>query len=169
MLITTKKPIRIFITGGTIDCDNIEARTGKYIFTKTHLSQMLDQGRTKLAIYFQRLMLKDSALMTDEDRKIILENCQSCEQKRIVITHGTDSMVQTATVLAHGVKRKTIVLTGSIIPYNKKISDAMFNLGTAIAAVQLLPHGVFISMNGKIFPWNNVMKNPKLGIFEELH
>ena len=123
--------IRILITGGTIDCHEIIM--GKYIFTKTHIFEMLKQSNIELEVTIEELFLKDSSLMTDEDRNIIYEACRKAEEDKIIILHGTDTMVETAKYL-NNVSRnlwKTIILTGSMIPYNKPNSDALFNLGSA--------------------------------------
>jgi len=157
--------IKLFITGGTIDCEKIEGKD-KYIFGKTHLPEMLKQGKCLVKISLEVLMLKDSIYMDNEDRKKILRSCKNCREDKIIITHGTDTMAETAEVLGKDTKDKTIVLLGAMVPYNKKDSDALFNLGCAISAVQLLPKGVFIVMNGKIFNWNNARKNKEIGIFE---
>ena len=106
--------------------------------------------------------------MTDEDREKILQSCKDCEEDKIIITHGTDTMVETAQVLGKNIKDKTIVLVGAMIPYNQEKSDALFNLGCAVSAVQILPKGVYIAMNGKIFSWDNVRKNKELGLFESI-
>lgn len=159
--------IKLLITGGTIDCKKIEEKD-KYIFEKTHLPEMLKQGRCKIDIDSHVIMLKDSIHMTDEDREKILQNCKDCEEDKIIITHGTDTMVETAQVLGKNIKNKTIVLLGAMIPYNQNNSDALFNLGCAVSAVQSLPKGVYITMNGKIFSWDNVRKNKELGLFETL-
>lgn len=113
-------------------------------------------------------MLEDSLSMNDADRKIILENCISADGDKIVITHGTDMMVATAKVLGKVIKNKTVVLTGAMIPYKFGSSDGLFNLGSALAFVQILPPGVYVSMNGKYFEWDKVQKNRKTGIFEEI-
>ena len=159
--------IRILLTGGTIDCERIE-QGDKYVFDKTHLPEMLEQGRCKLDIESQVLFLKDSIYTTDEDRKKILLTCKDCDEDRIVILHGTDTMPETARILGKEIKDKTIVLLGAMIPFNQKKSDALFNLGCAVSAVQSLPKGVYITMNGKIFKWDNVKKNKELGLFETL-
>ena len=167
MNLPSKERIRLFITGGTIDSEKIDGRGG-YHFGKTHLRAMLAQARNRVQMRYEVLMLKDSTYMIDFERRYIRDKCRSCPEKRILITHGTDSMVDTAVVLAlGGVGNKTIVLTGSIVPYNQPKSDAMFNLGAAMTAVQLLPAGTYIAMNGKIFNWDNVKKNRKLGILQE--
>ncbi len=160
--------IKIFVTGGTIDCNKINPKTNEYLFTETHLPKMLERSGNKTDIDIEVLMMKDSLLMSGADREIITEKCLCCDEGKIIITHGTDTMPETAKYLGEGIKNKTIILVGAMIPYNQPDSDAMFNLGTAIANVQLLPKGVFISMNGKVFTWDNVMKNKELGIFETL-
>jgi L-asparaginase len=162
-----KNKIKIFVTGGTIDCDSIDT-TDKYIFADTHLPRMLEQGRSKIDTDVEVLMMKDSLLMNDDDRKEIAKKCSSCVEDRIIITHGTDTMPETARYLGERVKDKTIVLVGAIIPYNEGFSDSMFNLGTAIANVQLLPKGIYISMNGRVFNWDNVKKDKELGIFKNI-
>lgn len=157
--------IKLFVTGGTIDCEKIEAGDN-YIFSTTHLPQMLEQGRNRVDIDIEVLMLKDSLLMNDADRELILQRCDAHEGYKIVITHGTDTMVETAKVLGNKIKDKTIVLLGAMVPYNQNNSDALYNLGGGITAVQTLPKGVYIIMNSKIFYWNNVRKNK--GEFETL-
>lgn len=162
--------INIFITGGTIDSQYNELN-GKLIYTRTspssHLDGMLKVARCTAEIETEILMLKDSLEMTDSDRTKILQKCEERKGDKIIITHGTDTMVETAKVLGENVKNKTIVLLGAMIPYSFGNSDSLFNLGCAISAVQLLPKGVYITMNGKIFPFNNVRKNRTLGVFEE--
>ncbi len=158
--------IKLFITGGTIDCEQKDSGN-KYIFRKTHLPKMLKQARNRVDVHLETLMLKDSIYITDSDREKILSKCKSSKEKRIVVTHGTDTMVETAQALGRNIKNKTIVILGAMMPFNQKGSDALFNLGSAITAVQLLPTGVYITMNGKIFQWNKVKKNKKLQQFEE--
>ncbi|MCB0508581.1 MAG: asparaginase [Bacteroidetes bacterium] len=159
--------IRIFITGGTFDKEYNELN-GKLFFEDTHLPEMLELGRCKLDVNIRTLMMIDSLEMTEEDRNIIAYNCLQCEEDKIVITHGTDTMVETAKLLAEKVNNKTIVLTGAMIPYKFGSSDGLFNLGAALAYVQTLPYGIYIAMNGEIFHWNNVRKNKELGLFEKL-
>ncbi len=159
--------IRIFVTGGTFDKEYNEL-TGKLYFKDTHLQEMLKLGRCKIEVDVRTLMMIDSLEMTDADRGIILENCVMCEDERIIITHGTDTMEQTAQILGRGVKDKTVVLTGAMIPYKFGSSDGLFNLGSALAFVETLPHGVYIAMNGRCFNWDNVRKNRKTGEFEEI-
>ena len=159
--------IRIFVTGGTFDKEYNEL-TGELFFQDSHINEMLLLGRCKLDLKIRTLMLEDSLSMTDADRKIILENCLSADEDKIVITHGTDMMVATAKVLGGVITNKTIVLTGAMIPYKFGSSDGLFNLGSALAFVQTLPAGVYVSMNGKYFKWDEVQKNRKTGIFEEI-
>ena len=158
--------IRIFVTGGTFDKEYNELN-GELFFKETHLHEMLKLGRCRLEFDITTLMMIDSLDMSDSDRGIILENCISANENKIVITHGTDTMVETARVIAESVKNKTVVLTGAMIPYKFGSSDGLFNLGSALAFVQTLPHGVYIAMNGKFFNWDNVRKNKKTGVFEE--
>jgi L-asparaginase len=159
---------KIFVTGGTFDKEYDEIK-GILFFNKTHLSEILNMGHCKLKVGIKTLMMKDSLEMTDEDRKIILENCKKTKEDKIMITHGTDTMVETAKVLANSIKDKTIVLTGAMIPYKFGSSDGIFNLGSSLAFVQTLPHGVYISMNGKYFHLDNVRKNKENGNFEEIN
>ena len=161
------EPIRLFVTGGTFDKEYDEIR-GNLFFADTHLPQMLELGRCRVDVKVRTLMMIDSLEMTDADRELIAHNCNEVAERCIVITHGTDTMVDTARVLAANVKDKTIVLTGAMIPIAFGSSDGLFNLGGAIAAVQALAPGVWVTMNGRIFPWNNVRKNWSVGVFEAL-
>jgi len=160
------EPIRIFITGGTFDKAYNEL-TGELFFKDSHLPEMLKLGRSNLDLQVRTLMMIDSLQMTDGDRQIILQQCRSAPERRIVITHGTDTMVETAGVLAQGMADKTIVLTGAMIPYKFGSSDGLFNLGSALAFAQTLPPGVYVAMNGRYFSWDRVRKNRKTGMFEE--
>ena len=159
--------IKIFVTGGTFDKEYNELE-GILFFKETHLPEMIELARCKLKIDIRTLMMIDSLDMTEDDRKVILEECQKTKEDKILITHGTDTMVETARVLGHSIKDKTIVLTGAMIPYKFGSSDGLFNLGSSLAFVQSLPHGVYISMNGKFFDWDNVRKNKETGEFEEI-
>jgi L-asparaginase len=161
-------PIRIFVTGGTFDKEYNEL-TGQLFFKDTHMSEILKLGRSRLDVTIRTLMMVDSLEMTDEDREMIAQQCTRAEENRIIITHGTDTMAETAKVLAGKSLQKTIVLTGAMIPYKFGSSDGLFNLGSALAFVQALPHGVYVAMNGRFFHWDNVRKNRKTGEFEELH
>ena len=160
--------IKIIVTGGTFDKEYNEL-TGELFFNKTHVPEMLNLGRSKLELKIITLMMRDSLHMTDSDVKVILDECQNSEEDKILITHGTDKMTNTAKFLGQSVKNKTVVLTGAIIPYAFGSSDGMFNLGSALAFVQTLPHGVYIAMNGRYFHYNNVNKNKQNGNFEEIN
>ena len=162
-----EKTIRILIAGGTIDKE-YDPLTGELIFAKSHLSNILNQVRCKARFILEEVMLKDSLQMRSEDREEILKKCVDCIENRIIVSHGTDTMVETGRVLGTNVKSKTIVLVGAMIPYTFGASDALFNLGCAFAAVQALRRGVYITMNGKIFRWDNVIKNKESGEFEKL-
>lgn len=160
-------PIRVLVTGGTFDkeYDFIE---GRLFFKDTHLPEMFTTGRCSLPLEIRTLMMVDSLEMTAADRTVIAINCEKAEEDQILITHGTDTMVETAQYLADRQISKTIVITGAMIPYKFGSSDGFFNLGNALGFVQCLPHGVYIAMNGRIFNWDNVRKNKKTGMFEEL-
>jgi L-asparaginase len=160
-----RERIQIFVTGGTFDKEYNEL-TGELFFKKTHIADMLKLGRCRLNVSIQTLMMIDSLQMTDADRHLILARCSRVAAKRIVISHGTDTMEQTAAVLGKGIRGKTIVMTGAMVPYQFGSSDGMFNLGTALAFVQTLEPGVYVAMNGRAAPWHSVRKNRKLGIFE---
>lgn len=159
--------IRIFITGGTFDKEYNEL-TGQLYFNDTHMHDLLDMGRCKVPVEIRTLMMIDSLEMTDEDRELIAHQCSQCEEHQIVITHGTDTMQDTARILAQKVKGKTIILTGAMIPIKFGSSDGLFNLGGAIAFAQTLPAGVYVAMNGRYFTWDNVRKNKQTGLFEEI-
>ena len=157
--------IRVFITGGTFDksYDEIE---GRLDFKDTHIQEMLRLGRCRVPVEVRTLMMIDSLEMTDADRALILQNCRSAGEERIVITHGTDTMTDTARVLGEARLPKTIVLTGAMVPYAFGSSDGLFNLGSALSFVQALPRGVYVAMNGRCFAWDDVVKNRELGVFE---
>jgi L-asparaginase len=160
--------IRILITGGTFDKEYNEL-TGELFFKDTHLPEMLKLGRCRVNVDIRTLMMIDSLDMTEQDRALIADHCIKAEEKKIIITHGTDTMADTARFLADRITDKTIVITGAMIPYKFGSSDGLFNLGSAMAFVQSLPHGIYVAMNGRFFPWNNVRKNRKTGEFEELN
>lgn len=155
------------MTGGTFDKEYDELH-GTLDFRDTHLPQMLTMARSRLDVKVRTLMMVDSLEMTDSDRALIANNCRDVPERFIVITHGTDTMVDTARVLAAEVPDKTIVLTGAMIPIAFGSSDGLFNLGGALTVVQVLEPGVYITMNGRIFSWDDVRKNRETGIFEEL-
>src|SRR5918995_515709 len=149
--------IRIFVTGGTFDKEYDEI-TGRLFFQETHVPEMLRLGRSRVNIALTSLMLIDSLDMTDADRARIVDSCRSCAEDHIVITHGTDTMVETARAIAAGVSGRTVVLTGAMIPYAFGSSDGLFNLGSALSFAQALPAGVYIAMNGTAFHWNECRK-----------
>ena len=159
--------LKILITGGTFDKEYNEL-DGSLLFKKTHIYQVLASGRCKLEVNVRTVMLIDSLDMMERDREIIAEYCLDGEESNIVITHGTDTMVETAKVLAgkSNLKHKTIVLTGAMVPFVFGSSDGLFNLGAAIAFAQTLKPGVYVSMNGKYFTYDNVKKNKETGEFE---
>jgi len=159
--------VRVFVTGGTFDKEYDEL-TGKLYFRNTHVDEMLRRGRCALDVDVQTLMMIDSLEMTDEQRSFIVQACRECEEDQIVITHGTDTMVETARAIAEEIESKTVVLTGAMVPYAFGSSDGLFNLGSALSFVQSLPRGVYIAMNGRSFAWDDVRKNRDAGVFEKL-
>ena len=160
-------PVRILVTGGTFDKEYDEI-TGQLYFKDSHMREILELGRSRLEVKIRTLMLIDRLDMTDEDRATILDNCKRVKEDQIVITHGTDTMTQTAKILAEAGLDKTIVLTGAMIPYKFGSSDGLFNFGGALAFAQALPRGVYVAMNGRCFDWDRVEKNRKTGIFEDI-
>ncbi|MEZ5046592.1 MAG: asparaginase domain-containing protein [Chitinophagaceae bacterium] len=159
--------IRLFITGGTFDKE-YDLINGKLFFNDTNVGEILERGRNTTEVHIRTLMMIDSLDMTDDDRALIISQCEKCEEDKIVITHGTDTMVETALEIQKHQFPKTIVLTGALIPYSLGSSDGLFNMGSALAFSQSLPHGVYIAMNGRYFLASNVQKNKKTGYFEEL-
>lgn len=159
--------IRILVTGGTFDKEYNE-RNGQLYFKDTHVGEMLRLGRSRVEVTIRTVMMIDSLEMTDADRALIVQNCLQSEEDRIVVTHGTDTMTETAAAIARASTDKTIVLTGAMIPYAFGSSDGLFNLGSALSFVQALSPGVYIAMNGKCFPWERVRKNRDRGEFEEI-
>jgi L-asparaginase len=161
--------IRIFVTGGTFDKEYNEL-TGSLFFKDTHLQEMLRLGRSRIDVSISTLMMIDSLEMTDADRGRIVDECARAVETRILITHGTDTMVETAVALARATRSraKTMVLTGAMIPYAFGSSDGLFNLGSALSFVQVLPPGVYIAMNGRYFQWDRVRKNRESGVFEAI-
>ena len=158
--------IRILVTGGTFDKEYDEL-TGKLYFRNTHVDEMLRRGRCGLDVDVETLMMVDSLEMTGEQRARIVQACHDCEEDQIVITHGTDTMVETAHAIAQArLDDKTIVLTGAMVPYAFGSSDGLFNLGSALSFAQVLPVGVYVAMNGQHFAWDEVRKNREHGVFE---
>jgi L-asparaginase len=160
-------PIRVFVTGGTFDKEYDE-RTGQLYFKDTHLRDMVKLARCRVPVEVRTLMMVDSLDMDDDDRAVILGQCRKCPSERIVVTHGTDTLEVTARLLGEAITDKTVVLTGAMIPFAFGSSDGLFNLGSALAFAQSLPHGVYVAMNGRCFAWDNVRKNKDAGVFEEL-
>ena len=161
--------IQVFVTGGTFDKE-YNYITGELYFEDSHIKDMFERGRSNVEIDIKTLMMMDSRDMREEDQGIIIYNCRKTPAQRILLTHGTDRMVETAEKLAEAnIQDKTIVLTGAMIPYAFGMSsDGFFNLGSALAFVQVLPPGVYVVMNGRYFLWNNVRKNRQTGNFEDL-
>jgi len=162
--------VQVFVTGGTFDKE-YNYISGELYFKDSHLSEMFERGRCEVNIDIKTLMMIDSLEMRDEDRAIIVYNCIKTPANRILLTHGTDKMVETAHLLAQSnIPDKTIVLTGAMIPYAfGTSSDGFFNLGSALAFAQVLPPGVYVVMNGRYFAWNRVRKNRQTGTFEEIN
>jgi L-asparaginase len=159
--------LRIIATGGTFDKEYNEL-TGELFFHTSHLEDMLKLGRCTLPVTVETLMMVDSLSMGSAERAAVLRRCLEVEEERIVITHGTDTMVETGRHLAGRLSGKTVVLTGAMVPYTFGSSDGLFNLGSALAYAQAMPEGVYVVMNGRIFNWDNVRKNRSIGRFEEL-
>lgn len=159
--------IRIFITGGTFDKEYNEL-TGQLFFNDSHLPEMLELGRNLVPVDVRTLMMVDSLEMTDDDRELIAEHCRKSKEDKIIITHGTDTMAETAQLLSKKITGKTVVITGAMVPYKFGSSDGLFNLGSALAFVQTLPAGVYVVMNGRYFNAVNVRKNKETGVFEEI-
>ena len=160
--------IQIFITGGTFD-KSYNHISGDLFFEKTHIPEMLKRSKSRLNVEVKTLMMIDSLEMTENDINKIIKECKDSKSKRIVITHGTDTMINTAGKIAKKIDDKTIVLTGAMIPYAfGSSSDGFFNLGSALSFVQTLETGIYIAMNGQYFKYNNVIKDKKKGYFKSL-
>lgn len=158
--------IKVFITGGTIDNLEYDSEDKAPKNQKTIIPDLLKKSRISLDYDVEEVCFKDSKFMNDNDRELLLKKCKDCPEEKIIVTHGTITMPITAKYLGKHRLTKTIVLLGAAIPGNKENSDALFNIGLALASVQLLPHGVYVTMNGKIFSWKNVKKNLDTGFFE---
>lgn len=161
----TPPTLRLLVTGGTFDKQYDEIR-GTLAFGTSHVEDVLRRGRCFVPLVTEVLMLKDSLDLTDDDRAQIVAAARASAESRLVITHGTDTMVESARALAAADLDKTIVLTGAMIPYAFGSSDGLFNLGSALSFAQVLPPGVYVAMNGRVFPWDNVRKNRERGVFE---
>ena len=160
--------LAILVTGGTFDKEYDEL-TGRLFFRDTHVAEMLRLGRSRLDIAVETVMMVDSLDMDDEARGRIVERCGARPERSIVVTHGTDTMVETAAALAGaGLDGRTIVLTGAMVPYAFGSSDGLFNLGSALSFAQVLAPGIYLAMNGQHFRWNEVRKNRERGVFERL-
>ena len=157
--------IKFFAVGGTIDKVYFDALS-RYEIGESNIFDILKDARVNFKYDVSSLLKKDSLDMTDQDRSIIHQAVEKTPYERIIITHGTDTMIETAKVLV-AVKNKIIVLTGAMEPAKFKSSDAVFNLGSAVAAVQTLPHGVYIVISGRVFTPDNVKKNRNLKLFEK--
>ena len=159
--------IQILITGGTFD-KSYNHISGDLFFEKTHIPEMLERSKCRLNVDVKTLMMIDSLEMTKKDIEKIIDECKKTKSSRIVITHGTDTMVNTAKKIAEKIKNKTIVLTGAMIPYAfGSSSDGFFNLGSALSFVQTLDNGVYIAINGQYFDFDKVEKNKLKGYFEK--
>jgi L-asparaginase len=162
------KSIRILVTGGTFD-KKYDELTGRLFFRDTHVPEMLRLGRCRLDVTVETVMMMDSLDLDEEGRRAIVAQARRSEETAILVTHGTDTMVETARALAEAsLANKTIVLTGAMVPYAFGSSDGLFNLGSALSFAQILPPGVYIAMNGQHFPWNAVRKNTATGSFEQV-
>lgn len=157
-------PARIIVTGGTFD-KHYDAIKGELTFKDSHLPAILEQARVKVPVSIEVNQLIDSLQMTDEHRQRVLAACRAAPERSIVVVHGTDTMVETASVVGRASVDKTIVFTGAMIPYSVQGSDALFNLGFALAMAQALPSGAYVAMNGKVFPWTDVRKDKQSGEF----
>ena len=154
------------MTGGTFDKD-FDEKNGELFFKDTHMNEILALGRSRVEVDIETLMMIDSLYMTDEKRRLVIESCANTSEDQIIITHGTDTMTQTAKKLGLRKLNKTIVITGAMIPYKFGTSDGLFNIASALAYVQTLPAGVYVAMNGRVFDFDNVRKNRGTGMFEE--
>ena len=161
------KAVRVIVTGGTFD-KAYDAIKGELTFKDSHLPEILEQIRVTVPVEIELNQLIDSLQMQDDNRRSVLVACRRAPEDGIIITHGTDTMAETARLIGPTRLAKTIVLTGAMVPFQVQDSDALFNFGAAFSAVQLLPHGVYVAMNGRIFDWDKVRKDKKAGIFEEV-
>lgn len=163
---TTARPARIIVTGGTFD-KQYDAIKGELTFKETHLPAILQQARVTIPVAIEINQLIDSLHMNDEHRQGVLEACRAAPESALVVVHGTDTMAQTAAVVGGAALPKTVVFTGAMIPYSVQGSDALFNLGFALALAGTLAPGTYVAMNGRVFPWDDVRKDIASGRFEE--
>ena len=161
----TDRPARIIVTGGTFD-KQYDAIKGELTFKDTHLPAILQQARVTIPVAIEINQLIDSLHMHDEHRAKVLDACRAAPEDSIVVVHGTDTMAQTAGVVGRAALDKTIVFTGAMIPYSVQGSDALFNLGFALALAGTLRSGVYVAMNGRVFSWDSVRKDTSTGRFE---
>ena len=157
--------VRLLITGGTID-KVYNQSNGELEFDKTHFPEMVKRSRVEVDLTLEEIMLLDSLDMVDKERDLIVDSCMRCEEDFILITHGTDTMCDTARLIGESDIDKTIVLFGAMVPYAVSNSDALFNFGCALGSLQLLESGVYVAMNGRVLPWDDVEKNRALGVFQ---
>lgn len=160
--------IRIITTGGTFD-KRYDAVKGELTFTQSQLPKILAQSRCTLSVTLEEPLAVDSLFMTETQRKEIAHAIATSAERHVVVIHGTDTMVKSASLTANTLPKgddHVVVFTGAMTPYALEFSDAVFNLGCAVTAVQLLPSGVYIAMSGRIFPWDNVVKDKEKGIFQ---
>ena len=162
----TGGPVLILVTGGTFDKEYDELH-GRLFFKDTHLPEMLRLARCRVDVRVRTLMMKDSLDMSEADRQAVVEACRGSAEERIVVTHGTDTMADTARALVAAALPRTVVLAGAMIPYAFGSSDGLFNLGSALSFAQVLPAGVYVAMNGRCFAGDRVRKNRESGVFEE--
>ena len=164
----TSMRIRILVTGGTFD-KQYDELNGRLYFRETHVPAMLGRGRCRLDVKVETVMMVDSLDLDEQGRATIVDRCRASEELALVVTHGTDTMVETArAIAAAGLRDRTIVLTGAMVPYAFGSSDGLFNLGSALSFAQVLAPGVYIAMNGQYFAWDGVRKNRESGIFEAI-
>lgn len=160
----TQQPILVLTTGGTIDKNYFDALS-EYQIVDSGIPALLDEARVALPVRVVELMRKDSLELTDADRALIASAAREASETRIVVTHGTDTMTETAKVLATEVPGKTVCLTGALSPARFAETDAPFNLGMAFATAQVAAPGVYIAMSGEVFDGLKVRKDRAAGKF----
>jgi len=159
--------VRVIVTGGTFE-KQYDALKGELTFKDSHLPRILELVRCTAPVVLEVNQLIDSLHMQAADRERVLAACAQAPESRLLVIHGTDTLVETAHTLGEAGLGKTVVLTGAMVPYSVAGSDALFNLGYALAMAQSLPPGVYVTMNARTFPWDNVRKNREQGVFEAL-
>ena len=158
--------LTIFTTGGTIDKVYFDD-TSRFEIGTTQVGEILREAQVRIDHTIVCLMQKDSLELHDDDRATIRKAVATCESRKILVTHGTDTMAETAEALT-GIEGKTVVLTGALSPARFRLTDASFNVGMAVAALQSLPAGVYIVINGEIYPAGTVRKNRDKNRFERI-